>query len=260
MRAPVSFVTGFSFDLMARMRYPPHRHRALEIVFHASGSGALHLPRLAAIPFAAGEASICPSGQAHHQEMETAGTDLCILLTLRADPADPADPPTQVMTTRGTLGKALCQEIIQLAEGPTATTPEERVELDLRAATVLAGVMARAQPCGEAVGAAALARDAAHHLTTHYATIGSLSDVARTLAVSASRLRRDFSAHHGESMVRYLNRIRVDRAKELLAHSPLSLRQIAGRCGFSSEQYLCAVFARLERMPPGAFRATRSPR
>ena len=81
-----------------------------------------------------------------------------------------------------------------------------------------------------------------------------------TLAVSASRLRRDFSAHHGESMVRYLNRIRVDRAKELLAHSPLSLRQIAGRCGFSSEQYLCAVFARLERMPPGAFRATRSPR
>jgi transcriptional regulator GlxA family with amidase domain len=61
-------------------------------------------------------------------------------------------------------------------------------------------------------------------------------------------------------MVRHLARIRVDRAKELLAHSPLSLREIAARCGFASEQYLCAVFARLEGMPPGAFRAARGGR
>ena len=257
MRSPVSFVTGFRFDLRGGMAYPPHRHRAVEIVFHAAGSGALHLPGAAPSPFSAGEASICPAGQVHHQAMAEAGTDLCILLMLRPDLAAPLPGP---LATHGALSPALRQEIDHLVAGPSAAGTAQRAELDLRAATVLAGLLARAEPCAGGAPAASLARDAAHHLATHYATIGSVEEVARALAVGTSRLRREFVAEHGESMVRHLARIRVDRAKELLAHSPLSLREIAARCGFASEQYLCAVFARLEGMPPGAFRAARSGR
>ncbi len=252
MRSPVSVVTGFHFDLRGGTTYPPHRHRTLEIVHHVRGSGTLNFPGQDAVPFAADEVHLCPAHQMHHQAMDEAGTDLCLLLTLRADETPTITEPLAV---RGNLSATLRQEIVHLATAPQATSTAERSERDLRAATVLAGLLARAEPCAGRPRAASVADDIARHLAEHYADITSLDEVAHTFALSPSTLRQRFTAQHGEPPLRYLTRIRVDRAKDLLAHSSLSLNEIAQACGFASDQYLCAVFRRVEGKAPGAFRS-----
>lgn len=251
MHSPVSVITGFRFDLRGGTTYAPHRHRALEIVHHTRGSGTLHFPGQDAVPFAADEVHLCPAGHVHHQAMNDAGTDLCLLLTLRAGQTPPITEPLAV---RGNLSVILRQEIAHLTTAPRATSATERSERDWRAATVLAGLLARAEPCAGRPRAASLAEDIARHLAEYYATITSLDDVAHAFALSPSTLRQRFAAHHGEPPLRYLTHIRVDRAKDLLAHSSLSLNEIAQACGFASDQYLCAVFRRVEGKAPGAFR------
>lgn len=251
MHSPVTLVTGFRFDLRGGTTYPPHRHRTLEIVHHVRGSGTLHFPGQEAVRFTADEVHFCPARQAHHQAMDEAGTDLCLLLTLRVGQTPPITGPLAV---RGSLSTTLRQEIAHLATAPHVTSPGERSERDLRAATVLAGLLARAEPCTARPRAASLAEDIAHHLAERYAEISSLDDVARTFALSPSTFRQRFTAHHGEPPLRYLTRVRVERAKDLLAHSSLSLKEIAQACGFASDQYLCAVFRRVEGKAPGSFR------
>jgi AraC family transcriptional regulator, transcriptional activator of pobA len=250
MRSPVSLVTGFRFDLQGGVCYPPHRHRAVEIVLHAAGSGMLHLAGLEPVPFSPGDACICPAGQVHHQEMREPGTDLCLLLVVHA-----GVPLTCPQVVRGALSPTLRQEIATLSEVSPPTDPLARNEADLRAAAVLAGLLARAQRCDGDGGDTSLAQAAARLMEERHATLASLADVARALAVSPAHLRQRFTAHHGIAPLRWLTRVRVERAKDLLAHSSLSLREVAAACGFSSEQYLCAVFQRLLGKAPGAFRA-----
>ena len=48
---------------------------------------------------------------------------------------------------------------------------------------------------------------------------------------------------------------RIERAKTLLVHSQLSLKQIATLCGFRDEYYFSAVFRRFADLPPGRYRA-----
>lgn len=253
MHSPVSVITGFSFNLRSGTTYPPHRHRTLEIVHHIRGSGTLNFPGQDAVPFTADEVHLCPARQVHHQAMDEAGTDLCLLLTLRAGQTPIIEEPLAV---RGNLSATLRQEIVHLTTAPQVTSPAERSERDLRAATVLAGLLARAEPCAGRPRAASLAEDIAHHLAERYADITSLDEVAHAFALSPSTLRQRFAAHHGEPPLRYLTRVRVERAKDLLAHSSLSLKEIAQACGFANDQYLCAVFRRVEGKAPGSFRTS----
>ncbi|HEX3134589.1 MAG TPA: helix-turn-helix domain-containing protein [Planctomycetota bacterium] len=251
MHSPVSVITGFRFDLRGGATYPPHRHRTLEIVHHVRGSGTLNFPGQDPMPFAADEVHLCPARQVHHQAMEDAGTDLCLLLTLRTGQTPPITEPLAV---RGNLSATLRQEIVHLTTAPQSTTTADRSERDLRAATVLAGLLARAEPCTARPRAASVAEDIARHLAEHYGDITFLDEVAHTFALSSSTLRQRFAAHHGEPPLRYLTRVRVERAKDLLAHSSLSLKEIAQACGFANDQYLCAVFRRVEGKAPGTFR------
>jgi AraC family transcriptional regulator, transcriptional activator of pobA len=253
MRSPVSFVTGFRFALHAGVSYAPHRHRVVEIVLHAAGSGILHCAG-AQVPFAAGDATITPPGQVHHQSMHEPGTDFCLLVSPRGELAVPL---TRTLLIRGALSPTLRQEITALTEVPRTTAPHARLESDLRAATVLAGLLERARPVARDAegGDASFAQAAAGFMAERYATLGSLREVARAFAVSPSHLRQRFIAWHGVPPVRWLIQLRIARAKELLAHSSLSLREIAAACGFGSDQYLCAVFRRLEGKAPGSYRS-----
>jgi AraC-like DNA-binding protein len=253
MRSPVSIVIGFRFDLHRGTTYVPHRHRAVEIVLHVAGSGTIHFAGQDAVPFAAGDASICPPNLVHHQAMHDRGTDWCLLLSLRPELFAPITRPYLV---RGALSPALVQEIGMLTDTTRATEPMARLEVDLRAATVLAGVLARARPCtADAMDAhASLAQSAAQYMAERLATLSSLADVARAFSVSPSHLRRQFAEFHGIAPLQWLIRRRIDRAKDLLAHSSLPLRDVASACGFTSEQYLCAVFHRVEGRAPGCYR------
>ena len=55
----------------------------------------------------------------------------------------------------------------------------------------------------------------------------------------------------------YLNNIRVEKAKELLISSDLSIADIGNQVGFSDQSYFNKIFKEHEGMTPGQYRRRR---
>lgn len=82
----------------------------------------------------------------------------------------------------------------------------------------------------------------------------SLSLLAERLEVNQSYLSRAFKQRYHENVLHFLNRIRVDHAKEYLLQTNDSINTIALRVGFLSDMNLIRVFKKLEDETPGNFR------
>jgi LacI family transcriptional regulator len=82
----------------------------------------------------------------------------------------------------------------------------------------------------------------------------SVRDVLREVPLSRSALERRTHAALGRAPKEEINRVRVERVKELLSSTDLSLAAIARRTGFRGPQYLVEVFRRKTGLTPGAFR------
>lgn len=81
-----------------------------------------------------------------------------------------------------------------------------------------------------------------------------VKDLVRALRVSRSLLERRFRKHLGRSPQQEIRRIQVNRTKELLAQSDLSLERIAELAGFKGAPYLSVVFKRETGQTPGQYR------
>ena len=81
----------------------------------------------------------------------------------------------------------------------------------------------------------------------------SLEDAARHVNMSKEYLARCFRQEMGITLVTYLNRYRVDRAKTLLEKGELNLTEIALETGFSSSAYFSRVFRQEVGMSPSDF-------
>lgn len=88
-----------------------------------------------------------------------------------------------------------------------------------------------------------------------------LKDLARGLGVSYSWFRRTFTHHTGLSPHQYRLQLKVGRARTLLSGTALTVKEVAFRCGFESEQYFCRLFRHKTGVSPGEWRRGRpSPR
>ena len=96
---------------------------------------------------------------------------------------------------------------------------------------------------------------AAHIIATEYANhnIG-LSTIASRLGVSQPYLSRAFKQAYGMNISYYLNKTRIDHAKELMLQGDGNLNAIALRVGFLSDMNLIRVFKKIENETPGAYR------
>ena len=81
-----------------------------------------------------------------------------------------------------------------------------------------------------------------------------IARLARELNVSYRWFRRAFAHHTGLSPHHYLLEIRLARARDLLAQSTLSTKEIALRVGFEDAQYFCRLFHKKIGVPPGLWR------
>jgi LacI family transcriptional regulator len=82
----------------------------------------------------------------------------------------------------------------------------------------------------------------------------TVGDVLREVPLSRSALERRIEAALGRAPKEEINRVRVERVKELLSGTDMSLAAIAHRTGFRGPQYLVEVFRRKTGMTPGAYR------
>jgi AraC family transcriptional regulator of arabinose operon len=78
--------------------------------------------------------------------------------------------------------------------------------------------------------------------------------IAARLNTGYSTLRRQFRAQTGYSLKEYMLRVRLKRAKNLLALSPMTIEQVASETGFSDPYYFSRLFRKREGVAPSVFR------
>jgi AraC family transcriptional regulator len=86
----------------------------------------------------------------------------------------------------------------------------------------------------------------------------SISQVANECGLSSSYFARAFKQATGISPHRWLTKVRVERAKELLQDPGLGLADVAQMCGFVDQSHFTHVFSRSEGYSPGRWRRLNS--
>lgn len=81
--------------------------------------------------------------------------------------------------------------------------------------------------------------------------------LATELSMSYDTLSALFSASEGQTLERYMIERRLDKVKERLVYSDLSLSEIAYQTGYSSVPHLSNQFKRLTGLSPTFFRTVR---
>lgn len=84
---------------------------------------------------------------------------------------------------------------------------------------------------------------------------GPMEDIANELNVSYSTLRRTFRAQTGISMKDYQMAMRIQKAKDLLDNTDLSIKGVAAQLGFSSAFHFSNQFRKSVACPPSDWRA-----
>jgi AraC-like DNA-binding protein len=77
--------------------------------------------------------------------------------------------------------------------------------------------------------------------------------LAREAHASRAHFIRSFKKTFGETPHRYLQRRRIERAKELLRGTPLSVTEVSVAVGFRSLGSFSTVFRKLVGEPPGEY-------
>lgn len=82
----------------------------------------------------------------------------------------------------------------------------------------------------------------------------SLAYAAEDVGISAGYAGKIFSAYAGRGFSEYLNQRRVERARELLCGTHLSVNEISSIVGFQSNTYFITIFKKSTGMTPNSYR------
>ncbi|MGZ7440355.1 response regulator [Paenibacillus sp. TH7-28] len=92
------------------------------------------------------------------------------------------------------------------------------------------------------------------YIDEHYGEPLTLSSLSRHFHFNPSYLSSYFSAHIAEGFSEYLNKIRINKAAELLRKGELTIAEISGRVGYSDHSYFTKVFKKQTGMSPSQYR------
>jgi AraC-like DNA-binding protein len=147
-------------------------------------------------------------------------------------------------------------------------------EIGHRAAQMLDHLFAGAQPCSPywvpplgvktrqstdvTISADALVTRARGYIREHCTEPMTVEDVLEAMGVSRTTLEVRMKRAIGKTPQVAITSARVERAKQQLVATTLSVRQIARACGFDRHERLNVVFKRHTGLTPGEFRQQRS--
>ena len=92
------------------------------------------------------------------------------------------------------------------------------------------------------------------YVHSHRQEMVTMNDMARLCHLSPSYFSRLFRREMGENFINYVNRIKVQWAKERLRSSNDSVVQIAQELGYMDSSYFISVFKKFEGTTPLAYR------
>jgi LacI family transcriptional regulator len=100
---------------------------------------------------------------------------------------------------------------------------------------------------------------AVHYIRQHACSGIQVKDILRVVPQSRTLLESRFKRLIGRTPHEEILRVRLNRVKELLVETDLSLDEIAERTGFNHVEYLSVAFRREIGIPPSQFRAQNRP-
>lgn len=83
-----------------------------------------------------------------------------------------------------------------------------------------------------------------------------INDIARLVNLSPSHLLHLFKEQTGTSPTRYLKTLRLERARELLATTFLSVKQVMTNAGLRNQSHFVKDFKKAYGMTPAQYRRT----
>jgi LacI family transcriptional regulator len=95
---------------------------------------------------------------------------------------------------------------------------------------------------------------ALHYIRNHLAQPLRVGAIAAQVAVRRRVLEQKCRALLGRSVLDEIHRVRVERAKELLADTDLRVAEVSQQSGFSTPQRMATVFRQVTGLAPGAYR------
>lgn len=98
-------------------------------------------------------------------------------------------------------------------------------------------------------------RRALSYTASHYTEALTVAEVAKAVGLSANYFSRLFLATVGVPFHEHLNRLRIEKAKQLLQNTDDSLAQISVSLGFVDQSHFSRIFKQIVGLPPGKFRS-----
>ena len=92
------------------------------------------------------------------------------------------------------------------------------------------------------------------YLELNFAEDISIEEMAGELHIHPSHLMREFKKEKGITISKYRNQKRINKAKELIISSNLSMTDISLMVGFSNSQYFSTLFKKVEGITPVEFK------
>jgi AraC-like DNA-binding protein len=93
-----------------------------------------------------------------------------------------------------------------------------------------------------------------HLLETRFREPWTLNEIAEHVGISRAHLAKLFQQDTGIPLHKFLNRVRISRAEQLLRNSELSCESIAADCGFGIIQHFSRAFKLYTGLAPIRFR------
>ncbi|WP_148354969.1 response regulator transcription factor [Anaerotruncus colihominis] len=97
-------------------------------------------------------------------------------------------------------------------------------------------------------------RTAKQYIQEHYADPLTLEWVSNIVGFSGSYFSSLFKKETGQNFLEYLSEVRMNRAKELLRETNLSVAEVCVRVGYSDLKYFTKSFKKATGLKPGEFR------
>lgn len=92
-------------------------------------------------------------------------------------------------------------------------------------------------------------------MEAHYKEDLSLQDVAEKVGYSDAYFCKMFKQHFDKSFIMYLNDLRIEKAKALLADLCINIKDVSTEAGFREPNYFAKVFRRATGVSPREYRA-----
>ena len=92
------------------------------------------------------------------------------------------------------------------------------------------------------------------YIFSNYKNDISLDDVSREVDISPYYFSKIFKKETGENFIEYLTNIRIEKAKELLENTDMSMKEICIEVGYSNPNYFSRSFKKNVGVTPTEYK------